>query len=72
MKEYYFFVNSITTAMKGEAALRAAGFRAYIERDGTINPGGCSYLIKASGQREAMLAVLKKGDVKVTGMKEAT
>ena len=70
MREYYFFVNSVTTAMKGEAALRAAGFRAYVARDSTVNPGGCSYLIKATGVREAMLAVLKNADVRVTGMRE--
>lgn len=71
MREIYFFVNSITTAMKGEAVLRTAGFRAYVMRDSNVNPGGCSYLIKATGKREEMVSVLKSGGVKITGMREA-
>ena len=70
MKEYYFLVSSVTTAMKGEKLLSQRGYRAYVLRDGTINPYGCGYVIRALGDREAMAAILKKRGVRINEIRE--
>ena len=71
MKEYYFLSGSVTTAMKGEEALRRAGYRAYVFKDEKINPYGCGYVIKAKGDKEAMLNILKNRGIKIRGVEEA-
>ena len=52
MKEYFFLLSSITSAMKGEDLLRKNGFRASVFRDSKINPYGCGYVIKVFGEKE--------------------
>ena len=71
MKEYYFLLSSITSAMKGEKILRKAGYRAFVFRDTSINPYGCGYIIKAFGKREDMEKLLKNEGVRINETREA-
>lgn len=70
MKEYYFLTSSVTTAMKGEKILMANGFRAFVLRDGTINPYGCGYVIRALGDWNTMADILKKRGVRINEIRE--
>lgn len=70
MKEYYFLVSSVTTAMKGKKLLEAVGFRAFVFRDGQINPYGCGYVIRAMGDKETMAIILKKKGVRINEIRE--
>ena len=70
MKEYYFLTSSVTTATKGEKILSSNGFRAFVFRDGAINPYGCGYVIKAVGDRDAMADILKKRGVRINEIRE--
>lgn len=70
MKEYYFLLSSVTSAMKGEKILRNSGYRAYVFRDTLMNPYGCGYVIKASGEKENMSRILKNGGVRVNEIRE--
>ena len=54
MKEYFFLLSSITSAMKGEKVLQKNGFRASVLRDSKANPYGCGYMIKAYGDINKM------------------
>ena len=71
MKEYFFLLSSITSAMKGEDLLRKNGFRASVFRDTKINPFGCGYIIKASGEKEKMAEILKTSGIRVNEIKES-
>ncbi len=71
MKEYFFLLSSITSAMKGEDILRKNGFRASVFRDTKINPFGCGYVIKAFGEKEKMTAILKNSGIRVNEIKES-
>lgn len=70
MKEYYFLVSSVTTAMKGKKLLEASGFRAFVFRDGRINPYGCGYVIRAMGDENIMTEILKKKGVRINEVRE--
>ncbi len=56
--------------MKGEEILRRNGFRAYVFRDSGMNPYGCGYVIKATGDKDKMLGALKRGAVRVNEVRE--
>ena len=71
MKEYYFLLSSITSAMNGEDILRKNGFRASVFRDTNINPYGCGYIIKVFGEKEKISSLLKKSGVRVNEIKES-
>lgn len=71
MKEYYFLLSSITSAVKGEKILQKNGYKAHVFRDTSINPYGCGYVIKAFGNRESMEMLLKNGKVRVNEVREA-
>lgn len=71
MKEYFFLLSSITSALKGEEILRNNGFRANVFRDKNFNPYGCGYVIRASGEKEKMEKLLKKSGVRVNEIKES-
>ncbi|MBR2041410.1 MAG: DUF3343 domain-containing protein [Oscillospiraceae bacterium] len=70
MKEYYFLLSSITSAMKGEKILRGAGYRASVFRDTSMNPYGCGYVIKAFGEKEKMSTLLKKSGIRINEIRE--
>ncbi len=70
MKEYFFLLSSVTTAMKGEGVLRSNGYKAYVFRDSGMNPYGCGYVIKAVGDKDKMTAVLAKNGVRVNEIRE--
>ena len=71
MKEYFFLLSSITSAMKGEEILGKNGFRASVFRDTKINPYGCGYVIKVFGEKEKISAVLKKYGIRVNEIRES-
>ncbi len=70
MKEYYFLLSSITSAMKGEKILQKSGIKAFVFRDTKINPYGCGYIIRAFGEKEKMTELLRKGGVRINEIKE--
>ncbi len=70
MKEYYFLLSSVTSAMKGEKILRGGGYKAFVFRDTAMNPYGCGYVIKAMGDKENMARLLKNGGVRVNEIRE--
>lgn len=71
MKEYFFLLSSITSAMKGEEILRKNGFKANVFRDTKMNPYGCGYVIKTKGEKDAPLALLKKYGIRVNETRES-
>lgn len=71
MKEYFFLLSSITSAMKGEEILRKNGFRANVFRDTKMNPYGCGYVIKAAGEKERILEILKKSGIRINEIRES-
>ena len=71
MKEYFFLLSSITSAMKGEDILRKNGFKASVFRDTKINPFGCGYIIKVFGEKEKMTMILKNSGIRVNEIKES-
>ncbi|MBQ4545785.1 MAG: DUF3343 domain-containing protein [Oscillospiraceae bacterium] len=71
MKEYFFLLSSITSAMKGEGILRKKGFRASVFRDTNLNPYGCGYVIKAAGEKEKMEYLLKSAGIRINEIKES-
>ena len=70
MRDYYFLLSSITSAEKGEKILQKNGYRAHIFKDSVMNPYGCGYVIKASGNRENMETILKNSGVRVNEIRE--
>lgn len=70
VKDYYFLLSSVTSAMKGEKLLLKNGFRAYVFRDGKVNPYGCGYVIKVRGDKEKLSEILKNGGVRVNEIRE--
>lgn len=71
MKEYFFLLSSITSAMKGEDLLRKNGFRASVFRDSKINPYGCGYVIKVFGEKEKINRILQKAGIRVNEIRES-
>ena len=71
MKEYFFLLSSITSAMKGEDLLRKNGFRASVFRDSKINPYGCGYVIKVFGEKEKINRFLQKAGIRVNEIRES-
>ena len=71
MKEYFFLLSSITSAMKGEDLLKKNGFRASVFRDTKINPFGCGYVIKVFGEKEKISEILKKAGIRVNEIRES-
>ncbi len=71
MREYYFLLSSITSAMKGEDLLKKNGFKASVFRDTNMNPYGCGYVIKAYGEKEKISAVLKRAGIRVNEIRES-
>ncbi|MBQ7875485.1 MAG: DUF3343 domain-containing protein [Oscillospiraceae bacterium] len=70
MKEYFFLLSSVTSAMKSEGILQKNGYKAYVFRDSSMNPYGCGYVVKASGDKENMAALLKKNGIRINEIKE--
>ena len=71
MKEYLFLLSSITSAMKGEKILIKNGFRASVYKDSKTNPYGCGYIIKASGEKERIEAILKSSGIRINEIRES-
>ncbi len=70
MKEYFFLLSSITSAMKGEELLRKNGIKAYVFRDSKMNPYGCGYVIKITGNKEKAAEILRKNGVRFNEIRE--
>lgn len=71
MKEYFFLLSSVTSAMKGEDLLKKNGFRASVFRDSKINPYGCGYVIKVFGEKEIISEILKKAGIRINEIRES-
>ncbi|MBQ3532036.1 MAG: DUF3343 domain-containing protein [Oscillospiraceae bacterium] len=71
MKEYFFLLSSITSAMKGEDILRKNGFKANVFRDTKINPYGCGYVIKVFGEIEKITLILNRAGIRVNEIRES-
>ena len=71
MKEYFFLLSSVTSAMKGEDLLKKNGFRASVFRDSKINPYGCGYVIKVFGEKEKISEILKKAGIRINEIRES-
>lgn len=64
---YYFYVPTITQAMRGKDVLRAAGIAGFVSRNTDMHAGeGCSYSIAVSGDGARAERVLQHNGVKVT------
>lgn len=70
LKETYYLISSVTTAMKAEGIMQQAGQHASVFRDSGINPVGCGYVVRATGDREKMLELLWSKGIRVSGTKE--
>ncbi len=71
MKEYFFLLSSITSAMKGEELLKKNGFKASVFRDTSINPYGCGYVIKVFGEKEIIFSILKRAGIRINEIRES-
>lgn len=71
MKECFFLLSSITSAMKGEKILSQNGYRAFVFKDTNINPYGCGYIIRAFGDKNKMAEILKKSGIRINEIKES-
>lgn len=70
MKEYYILLTSVTMAMKGESVLRKKGYKVTVLRDNSINPYGCGYVIRAFGNVDAAVEILKKNGIRIREIRE--
>ena len=60
-------VSSITYALKGKEILEKHGYHATVQRKNRLtSKNGCGYKIVFNGDREKVLSVLKKYNIKIT------
>ena len=71
MKEYFFLLSSITSAMKGEEILRKKGYKASVFRDTKLNSYGCGYVIKAFGEKEKLENILRSSGIRINEIMES-
>ena len=71
MKEYFFLLSSVTSAMKSEEILRKNGYKAYVFRDTGMNHYGCGYVVRAAGDKEKMADILRRNGIRVNEIKES-
>lgn len=64
---YYFYVPTMTQAMRGKDALRKAGLVGLVSRNTDMHAGeGCSYSIAVSGDGVRAERVLQQHGIKIT------
>ncbi len=64
---YYFYVPTMTQAMRGKDALGTAGITGFVSRNTDLHAGeGCSYSIAVSGDGVRAERVLQQHGVKIT------
>ena len=64
---YYFYVPTMTQAMRGKDALRTAGMVGFVSKNTDLHAGeGCSYSIAVSGDGVRAERVLQQHGVKIT------
>lgn len=64
---YYFYVPTVTQAMRGKDALTKAGISAFVSRNTDMHAGaGCSYSIAVNGDGVRAERVLQQGGIKIT------
>lgn len=71
MREYYFLLGSVTTAIRGETVLKKLGYKAYVRKDSSINPHGCGYVIRVFGDKETLEGVFRRNGIRYYEVKEA-
>lgn len=70
MKEYFFLLSSVTSAMKSEGILQKNGYKAYVFRDTGMNPYGCGYVVKAAGDKDNMADLLRKNGIRINEIRD--
>lgn len=64
---YYFYVPTMTQAMRGKEVLRAVGITGFVSRNTDMHAGeGCSYSIAVTGDGERAERALQQHGVKIT------
>ena len=71
MKEYFFLLSSVTSAMKSEEILRKNGYKAYVFRDTGMNRYVCGYVVRAAGDKEKMADILGRSGIRINEIKES-
>ena len=69
MRSFKIKTETVTYAIKGREILRKNGFKARIEKSGSQNGRGCSYVIEASGSGTAE-TILRKAGIKFSEIEE--
>jgi len=63
----YFYVPTVTQAMRGKDVLQKAGVTAFVSRNTDMHAGaGCSYSIAVTGDGIRAEQILQKSGVKIT------
>lgn len=65
MGKFMIVTPSVTYALKGQDALRRAGFPASVKRRNRQNGGGCGYGIVTNGEIRKIEQVLANASVKI-------
>ena len=64
---YYFYVPTMTQAMRGKEVLRVGGVVGYVSRNTDMHASeGCSYSIAVTGDGEKAERILQQHGVKIT------
>lgn len=67
MKQVFFYVPTITQAMRGKSVLLNAGIRAFVSRNSDMRAGeGCSYSIAVVGDDRRAQTLLLQNQIQVT------
>ncbi len=69
MRGYKIRTQTVTHAIKGREILRKNGFKARIEKSGSKNSKGCSYVIIAEGKGTAEI-ILQNAGIKISEITE--
>ena len=69
MRGFKIKTETVTYAIKGREILRKNGFKARIEKSGSQNRRGCSYIILAEGYGTAE-TILRKAGIKFSEIEE--
>lgn len=71
MKRYLIVTGTVTYAIKGRDILRKKGFKASVERSGSVSDSeGCGYSILVEGNIELAQKILREARVKILKITE--
>ncbi len=69
LEKNFFATGTVTYAAKGRDVLRKNGIKAYAQRSFAPDRIGCGYGVVAVGNKQDILSILGKADVKVLDVK---